>query len=384
MSYRLLHLADLHLDRAFAAMGCHGELARRRRQGLRDSLQRMGPLARELRCEAVTIGGDLYEHERAGFDTGRFLAETFAAWRPLRVFISPGNHDPLLPASLYRVTEWPANVHIFSGAVLEPVTLEEGLQLWGLAHRDPAWAGNPFDGAGPAPGSGVNLALFHGAELGWRPAGKSIHGPFRRDQIRDSGFAAALCGHYHGRRLDAASGLLYPGSPEPLAYDETGGRGPVLVEVAAGGAVTFSAVDTNRWTASTVVCDVSDCTSPAAVLDRAAEVCAAAGVTTATPSRTMVRIDLQGDVEAGMSLDLAGLEAVLRERLELAAVSVRDQTAARLDLDAIASELSARGAFVRTARAAIDGAGDEEEADTLRDALRYGLAALSGHEVGLR
>ena len=50
--------------------------------------------------------------------TGRFLAETFAAWRPLRVFIAPGNHDPFMPGSLYRTTEWPANVHIFSSPVL--------------------------------------------------------------------------------------------------------------------------------------------------------------------------------------------------------------------------------------------------------------------------
>src|SRR5437588_12782486 len=100
MSYRILHLADLHLDRAFASMGCHGELARRRRRGLRDALRRAGELAQQHDCGAVTIGGDLYEHERAGFETARFLVETFAAWRPMRVFIAPGNHDPFVPASL--------------------------------------------------------------------------------------------------------------------------------------------------------------------------------------------------------------------------------------------------------------------------------------------
>ena len=51
----------------------------------------------DLDCSAVTIGGDLYEHERAGVDTGRFLADTFASWQPMRVLIAPGNHDALLP-----------------------------------------------------------------------------------------------------------------------------------------------------------------------------------------------------------------------------------------------------------------------------------------------
>ena len=81
MTYKLLHLADLHLDRAFAATGCHAELARRRRTGLRDALRLAGETALTQGCGAVTIGGDLYEHERAGVDTARFLAATFATWR---------------------------------------------------------------------------------------------------------------------------------------------------------------------------------------------------------------------------------------------------------------------------------------------------------------
>ena len=112
MPLRLLHLADLHLDRAFAGMGCHGDLARRRRQGLRDALRRAGGEAQRRDCQVITIGGDLYEHERAGPDTGRFLAETFAAWRPMRVVLAAGNHDALLPGSLYARTEWPDNVHL--------------------------------------------------------------------------------------------------------------------------------------------------------------------------------------------------------------------------------------------------------------------------------
>jgi exonuclease SbcD len=382
MSYRLLHLADLHLDRAFAAMGCQGELARRRRPGLRDALLLAGDVAARLECRAVTIAGDLYEHERSGIDTGRFLAETFTSWQPLRVFIAPGNHDPLMPGSLYRITDWPANVHIFSQPRLAPVTLEEGLTLWGLAHREPDWPGDPLDGASPEPGSGTHLALFHGAELGSRPDGKSIHGPFRLEQIRARGFSAALCGHYHGRRLDAASGLLYPGSPEPLAYDETGGRGPVVVDVSDSGAVSFVAHDLNRWTAVTAICAIDDAASAAEVLSRAAAACAE--VVSSEPSRTMVCVDLSGELEATTSVDVAFIEAALREQLELAAVKVRDLTAPQLDLAAIARERSARGAFVRTAHAAIDVAEDEASADSLRDALRYGLAALSGREIGLR
>ncbi len=382
MSIRLLHLADLHLDRAFAAMGCQGELARRRRQGLRDALTGAGRLAQELGCSAVTIGGDLYEHERAGVDTGRFLAGTFASWQPLQVLIAPGNHDALLPGSLYRRVEWPSNVTVFESSRLEPVEVADGVTVWGLAHREPAWQGDPLSGAPATPGSGVHLALFHGAELGSRPDGKSIHGPFHAERIRPAGFAAALCGHYHRRRVDARTGLLYPGSPEPLGFDEEGGRGPVLVEVSGSGAVSFEAQDTNRWTVATVRCDVGECGSVESVIEAGAVAGAASRFP--DPDRAMLRVDLTGAVDSAVSLDAYTVEVAVRERLQVAAVKVRDLTAPRFDTESAMAEESTRGAFIRAATGAAAGQSDPDELAVLDDALRYGLMALSGAEIGLR
>jgi DNA repair protein SbcD/Mre11 len=380
MTIRLLHLSDLHLDRAFAAMGCQGDLARRRRQGLREALTAAGRLAAEQDCAAVTIAGDLYEHERAGVDTGRFLADTFASWQPMHVLVAPGNHDALMPGSLYRRIEWPSNVTIFQSTQFEPVELADGVTVWGLAHREPSWQGDPL-AESPATGqSGVHLALFHGAELGSRPDGKSVHGPFHAERIRGAGFAAALCGHYHRRRLDTRTGLLYPGTPEPLSFDEEGGRGPVTVDIDGRGEVHFSANDTNRWSVFTVQCDSEDCGSVESVIQAVTLTCAATGLT--DPERTMIRVDLTGAVDCSLSLDAFTVELAVRERLNLAAVKVRDLTTPLFDLDAAMVEESTRGAFVRTATAAAET--DPDEADALGDALRYGLMALSGAEIGLR
>jgi exonuclease SbcD len=381
MTIRLLHLSDLHLDRVFAAMGCQGDLARRRRQGLREALTRAGRLAMEQGCLAVTIGGDLYEHERAGVDTGRFLAETFASWQPMRVLIAPGNHDALLPGSLYRRVEWPDNVTVFGSTELEPVELTDGVTIWGLAHREPAWQGDPLGGSPATSGSGVHLALFHGAEIGSRPEGKSMHGPFHAERIRTAGFAAALCGHYHGRRLDTTTGLLYPGTPEPLSFDDEGGRGPVVVEISGSGDVRFTAHDTNRWSVFTVECDAEECGSAEAVIDEVTVHCASTGF--GDPERTMIRVDLTGVIDSAISLDAFTVELSVRERLGLAAVKVRDRTSPYIDLDAALVEESTRGAFVRAATTAANDA-DLEEALVLEEALRYGLMALSGAEVGLR
>jgi exonuclease SbcD len=383
MTHRILHLADLHLDRGFAQMGCQGELARRRRQGLRDALRRAGEEARARGCIAVSIAGDLFEHERAGADTAQFLAETFAAWQPIRVLLAPGNHDPLVPGSLYLRTRWPENVHLFTASRLEPVELLDGLTVWGLGHPEPVWLGDPLDVPRVGGDGGVHLALFHGAEIGSRPEGKSIHGPFRAGRIHDRGFAAALCGHYHRRRLDAATGLVYPGSPEPLSFDESERRGPVLVEIDNNSRVTTTGLALNRWFAAIVSCDIGDAATITAAVDAmsAAVLAATAGLPL---ERTTLRLDLSGDVRPGLAVDRFDAETAVRETTGIAAIRVRDLSAPAIDLDAVTHDPTARGAFLRSARTALAAAETGEDRTLIEEAIGYGLQALSGGEVGLR
>ena len=381
MSTRLLHIADLHLDRAFAGMGCHGEPAMRRRLGLREALRRAGRTAAERGCAAITIGGDLYEHDRAGADTAAFLADTFASWAPILVLVAPGNHDPLLAGSIHSRTEWPDNVVVFDSTELRAHPLEDGLTVWGLGHLEPAWQGDPLACA-PVGGGGVHLALFHGAELGSRPDGKSIHGPFHAADIRERGFAVALCGHYHRRRIDQAAGLVYPGSPEPLTFDESEPRGPVLVTVEGDGTVSCEPISDNRWHARTTRADVSGARSLADVVD-AAQAAAALECAGLDPDRTMIRVDLVGEIDDAVSTDTFTVETSVRDGCGAAGVRVRDLTVAAPDLSLSAEGVTVRAAFARALMEAVAAAGDEER-PTLEDALRYGLQALGGAEIGLR
>jgi DNA repair protein SbcD/Mre11 len=382
MSTRLLHVADLHLDRAFAGMGCQGELAIRRRLGLRDALRRAGQTALERGCATVTIGGDLYEHDRAGAATSAFLLETFASWQPMQVLLAPGNHDALLAGSIYSRTEWPSNVHLFSTDDLRPVALADGLTIWGLAHLEPAWQGDPLAGEPVGGDGGVHLALFHGAELGSRPDGKSIHGPFRAADVHGRGFAAALCGHYHRRRVDEVSGLLYPGSPEPLTFDETEARGAVIVTIAGDGTVSHEPLEDNRWHARTTVADVAAARGLGDVVDSAvvAAIAACAGL---DPDHVILRLDLRGDIDHAVPADTFTVETAVRDASGVAGLRVRDLTSPAVSIAALNSEVTVRSAFARAVAEATEGS-DAEQRRVLEDALRYGLQALGGSEIGLR
>jgi len=383
VTYRILHLADLHLDRAFAGLGCYGEVARRRREGLRQALRSAGEAAADRGCDLVTLGGDIYEHAQAGLETGRFLATLFASWAPMRVAVAAGNHDPVMPGALWERTEWPENVHVFREPMLTPLSLGDGITLWGLSHRDPAWLGDPLDCDSVGAEGGVHIALFHGAEMGSRPDGKSIHGPFHAAHIRERGFSLALCGHYHRRRLDAATHLVYPGSPEPLTFDEDGERGPVMVEIDNNDRLRMEPLTLNRWHAVRADCDVDGVASAAeaheCVRDTARE--ALAGL---PPERSMLRLTLRGELPTQVALDTAVVEAVAVDACGAAVVRVRDLSTPGIDIAAAALDRTARGAFAREVLGALEGCEDEHERAVLDDALRYGLQALEDVEVGLR
>ena len=69
----------------------------------------------------------------------------------------------------------------------------------------------------------------------------------------------------------------------------------------------------------------------------------------------MIRVDITGAIDSSMSLDTFTVELAVRERLDLAAVKVRDRTSPYIDLDAALVEESTRGAFVRAATGAAEG-----------------------------
>jgi DNA repair exonuclease SbcCD nuclease subunit len=231
---------------------------------------------------------------------------------------------------------------------------------------------------------GLHIALFHGAELGSRPAGKSMHGPFRAEGIRRQGFALALCGHYHRRRLDASAGLVYPGSPEPLTFDEEGERGPVLVEVDPGGSIRLSALALNRWHAVQAECDVDGAATSADVLDRVRHG-AVAALDGLPADRSMLRLTLRGEVPDEAGVDAAVVETAVVDVTGAAVVRLRDLTRTAIDPEASASDPTARGEFIRAMLASRERAqGDAAELEVVDDALRYGLQALAGVEVCLR
>jgi hypothetical protein len=141
-------------------------------------------------------------------------------------------------------------------------------------------------------------------------------------------------------------------------------------------------VDDSRWHARTAVADLTGAHGLADVVD-AAEAAAALACAGLDPERTMLRVDLSGEVGQAVSTDSFTVETAVRDGCGVAGVRVRDLTSPELSAAGVAGDATVRGAFARAVAEAA-AAADDDQAAILEDALRYGLQALGGAEVGLR
>jgi DNA repair exonuclease SbcCD nuclease subunit len=355
---KLLHFADLHLDAPFA--WASPETARARRRNRRETLTRIIALAEAEAVDGVLCAGDLFEQDRIGPDTVEFLRSTFER-TDRRIFLAPGNHDWLSDRSPYELVDWSRNVHVFTDAALRPVELDDGLTLWGAAHRAPANTDGFFAGFGVDRG-GVHIAVAHASEraaLAWQESGKRPHAPFDAAELDATGITHAFLGHYHVPR--DAERHTYPGNPDPLEFGEDGERGAVLATLAADGSVT-------RERRSVAVSEVHDLDVN---VDGATHSDDVVGAVTEhlAPLAGCVRLTLIGDLAPSVQLDVRELQR-LGQHLE--GLVVRTRLTVGYDLEAIAAESTVRGQFVRSAASEI------ADAELRRRVILTGLRALEG------
>jgi DNA repair exonuclease SbcCD nuclease subunit len=372
---RILHFSDLHLDRSFAALGMASSEAAKRREELRAALRRIVDLAIERDVDVLTVGGDLYEHDRVTRDTANFMREQFARVAPRPVLIAPGNHDPYVPDGLYWRLEWPENVHIFESMSWDSVQVGD-VAVWGVGHRGLAIRDNLL-GQLRIDRPGTHIALFHGSDMSSVPEGKDAHCPFDRADVERCGADFVLLGHYHEMRLrpDGAPRYGYPGSPEPLSFGEEGPH-YVFVVNASPGRVDVEPIQINEVAYQTKTVDVTGLASS----DSVREAIAALGGDDLV-SGAITRVLLAGPAEPELDLDLPALYAGTAQCFRY--LDLVNRTHLPFDLDQIREEPTTRGAFVRLIEAEMGtaaGAGD----DVLKHALQYGLQAFAGQGIRRR
>ena len=356
---KLIHGADFHLDSPFA--GLTPEQAARRRGEQRELLERLGQLARDRGAKLVLLAGDLLDGRQTYRETAQALAQSLGSI-PCPVLIAPGNHDYFSIKSLYAALEWPDNVHIFTAGALTPVEFPDlGCTVWGAAFSAARREDAPLAGfrAQARPGW-TKLAVLHGEVDGGQ------YGPISRREIGESGLDYLALGHIHrysGLQREGETCWAYPGCPEGRGFDETGDKGVLYVE-AEPGACQEEFIPLCRRRYRILQADVTGAEDLLPVLRRALP---------EAVGEDVCRLVLTGERDG--PVDLERLSARLADRCF--ALTLRDRTRVGRDLWARMEEDSLTGLFLRAMAARLRG---EPDSQTLRLAVRFGLAALENGE----
>jgi DNA repair exonuclease SbcCD nuclease subunit len=225
VSFRLLHTADWHLGKRFPSFEESAEKNLRRAR--LDVLNEVFAAATRSVVDAVLCAGDLFDEPNPGQDWWRGLLDILrrlpSGFPP--VFLLPGNHDPLLTDSVW-VPGHPfrAGLPTFVRVVDREDFYEEikpGLVVFGVPCLSKAGAGDPVEKIPPrAPGDdSVRVGLVHGTTFDL--SNYEMNFPIRAGGARARGLDYLAIGDTHGYRVvQDDPPVVYPGTPEPTAFDE--------------------------------------------------------------------------------------------------------------------------------------------------------------------
>lgn len=230
---RLLHTADLHLDSAFGMKRFSGNPAVAAADQ-RAVLTQIVDLTLQLKPDGLLIAGDLFHIPYLRPATKQHMADQFARLGTIPVLIAPGNHDPY---TTFRALRLPANVHVFSHR-WAPYDLGTGL-VWGYGHYDEVETGSVLARLRVRDRRRVNVALYHGSDLGIDHRQHDRFAAFTRREMIETGADYFALGHIHWacRLTDSDGNLLgcYPGAPRGLESGKKRTVGLLLTTVTKRG-----------------------------------------------------------------------------------------------------------------------------------------------------
>ncbi len=226
---RLLHTADWHLGRRFPAFpeDVQKKLSRARMEVVVKILD----VARRQRVHAVLCAGDLFDDPTPTPDFWQGLAKAFHdhPTPEAPVFLVPGNHDPLTLESVWSAahpfrSRLPAWVHVVDRDdfvhQLTPDALLYARPCRSKAGECDLAMSLPAREPGDAR---LRIGCVHGSTFDID--GHQTNFPIRRDAGIERGLDYLAIGDTHSFR-DVTVNLLvptvYPGTPEPMSFDEPG------------------------------------------------------------------------------------------------------------------------------------------------------------------
>lgn len=343
---KFIHCADLHIDSKLES-GLSQSNARKRREELLASFNRLAEAADVQGASAVIIAGDLFDSERVSARSRKFVLNVIAKHPNVDFLLLTGNHDNGIGDTL----DAPENLKLFSDGL---TYFDYGnVRIAGVTRYSDGVLDSVFDP------EMINIAVIHG-ENGT---------DFSLSAMRGLPIDYLALGHYHSYSTGALGDrgiYCYSGCLEGRGFDECGEKGYVLVET-DGAALTHTFVPFASRRVREINIDMSE------------------GYTLADQSRIfssgikdisrddMVRVNIVGKYELDREKFYEHIAEQIRD--EFFCFKLADRSVLHIDPASYVNDISLKGEFIRLAMKEIK---DEEERSRV---ITYGLRALAEEDI---
>ncbi len=342
---KIIHCADIHLGSKMESFP--KEIAESRKLEVRNAFLRMLSFAKDNGVEGILLCGDVFDRDKPFKKDVDFFYDVVENAPEITFFYLRGNHDRegetrALPNLKPFTNEW-------TSYDLGSVTVS-GIEL-GEENKRSYYSTLSLDEGG------LNILMLHGQ------VGEEIS----LLKLREKNIDYLALGHIHEYaegRIDERGRYAYSGCLEGRGFDETGGKGFVLLEIDEGIRATFYPFSQREI--FKVAVDVSSLKEGSAMARRVRE-------QVQFQKENIYRVELVGEVDLDVDEFARDVEGYLRG--ECAYLTVKDNTKRKIDYAAYGGDKSLRGEFVR---AVAESDFTEEERAQM---LAYGLKALEGREV---
>lgn len=368
---KILHTADIHFDTPFSGMTPKEAL--KSREELKQVFEKIIRITLEKEIDILLISGDIFDNLSVNKTTLYFIKSCFESIRKVKVFISPGNHDPINEKSFYSIVEWPENVHIFNGN-MENIVLEElDTVVWGAGFNTSHVNKSLLKDVKRVEGYN-NIMVIHG-EITNSQDGNDYN-PITEDEIAKTNVDYIALGHRHKfSNIKKAQNTYYSysGCPQGRGFDELEDKGIVLIEL-QNKFLEGKFIRTSIRNYYETEINIKGCFGYNEVKNRIIN-----EIKINDRKNNFYKIILIGEVSEEFTLNEEFLEELLRD--EFYFVKIIDRSEIKLDINKLIEGYSLKSIFAKKIYEKLESAETEEEREIITLALKIGLQSISGEEV---
>ncbi|WP_206912950.1 DNA repair protein SbcD/Mre11 [Enterococcus sp. DIV0840] len=249
---KVLHTADLHLDRSFEGLkNSPKQIVEKLQQANQKVVTAIVDIALKNQVDVVIFAGDTFHQSRTSIKTQAYFIDEMKRLDQagIPVIMTFGNHDYYLAERYWF--DFPENMFLFQKEQVEThyfmTKNQEKVAVTGFSYEHP-WINEDKLSDFPTKDQAADLhiGIYHGDTTN---NGQQNYAPFSFSQMKNKGYDYWALGHIHQPQVVSASPLIvYPGTPQGHTKKERTVQGVAIVSIESGHAtVRFEPVAQINW-----------------------------------------------------------------------------------------------------------------------------------------